>query len=39
MADAKALRTTRLILIPTVITLAVTILRVVGTQTLAYAVG
>jgi hypothetical protein len=30
MADAKALRTTRLILIPTVITLAVTLLRVVG---------
>jgi len=30
MADAKALRTTRLILIPTVITLVVTILRVVG---------
>jgi hypothetical protein len=30
MADAKAVRTTRLIVIPTVITLAVTILRVVG---------
>jgi hypothetical protein len=30
MADAKALRTTRLILIPTLITLAVTVLRVVG---------